>query len=406
MYLSRLIHVSLRTSNSMQQARRDMARLKEFMDALVMSDPALSERMALFTSQPDRFDHDASSSRSVATVATINNLRVSMTFSFERILAKARVYRNANRNTSTQSFKTIITSDTKWSQLSGLSLSQISNISVICLPVNTHELGNSHIVRSMETDSGGESIGLHQVAAMGDSAMVRLLGANKDYNNEIGRTAFSAAANRRGAAAIRALFKLDANKEDYDIQSRKTPFFAGFNWYKRRVSVDTKGRTELHIAAMNGRNDVVRSLVELGVDTEARDIMGWTALHSAVQNGRYDVVRLLIQLGVNKTAQDNEGRTALHLATPNCPNDMVRILLELGVNMETRDKYGKTALHWGALYENASNIRLLLEFGANILARDREGWTAHTYAVHGRHATTIQLLSGLVPPMRLRVPMA
>jgi ankyrin repeat protein len=85
---------------------------------------------------------------------------------------------------------------------------------------------------------------------------------------------------------------------------------------------------------------------------------------------------------------------------------MVRILLELGVNMETRDKYGKTALHWGALYENASNIRLLLEFGANILARDREGWTAHTYAVHGRHATTIQLLSGLVPPMRLRVPMA
>jgi hypothetical protein len=334
------------------------------MDAVLMSDPALSERMALFTSQPDRFDQDASSSRSVATLATINNLRVSMTFSFEGILAKARVYRNANRNRSTQSFKTIITSDTKWSQLSGLSLSQISNISVICLPVNTHELGNSHIVRSMETDSGSESIGLHQAAAMGDSAMVRLLGADKDYNDEIGRTAFSAAANRHDTTD------------------------------KRKISVDTKGRTELHIAAMNGRDDVVRSLIELGVDTEARDIMGWTALHSAVQNGRYDVVRLLIQLGVNKTAQDNEGKTALHLATPNCRNDMVRILLELGVNMETQDNYGKTALHWGALYMNASNILLLLEFGANIQAVDREGWTAHTYAVHSRHATTIKLLSG------------
>jgi hypothetical protein len=107
-----------------------MTQLTKSVKEVVTLDPNLSARMAAFDIQSDNRS-DTDSIHSVATSATVTSPRESVSFSFERALAKSRVYQIAMGNTSTRSFQTVITSKSKWSQLSGLSLSEVSNVAAI-----------------------------------------------------------------------------------------------------------------------------------------------------------------------------------------------------------------------------------------------------------------------------------
>jgi len=59
---------------------------------------------------------------------------------------------------------------------------------------------------------------------------------------------------------------------------------------------------------------VVRLLVELGADRDAKSNDGSTALHRAAFLGHEAVVRLLVELGADRDAKSNDGWTALHRA--------------------------------------------------------------------------------------------
>jgi ankyrin repeat protein len=54
------------------------------------------------------------------------------------------------------------------------------------------------------------------------------------------------------------------------------------------------GRTPLHFACKEGYLEVVKLLIELGADKEAKDKWNETPLHLACIEGHLDVVKLLI----------------------------------------------------------------------------------------------------------------
>lgn len=56
---------------------------------------------------------------------------------------------------------------------------------------------------------------------------------------------------------------------------------------------DRWGSTALHIAALNGRPEIVRLLREAGADIEAPNASGRSALQVAQDQGRVDVVSVL-----------------------------------------------------------------------------------------------------------------
>ena len=63
----------------------------------------------------------------------------------------------------------------------------------------------------------------------------------------------------------------------------------------KKSSRDLLGRTVLHIMAENGQEDIVRLLLEHGVDTGVRDSQNRTALHLAAECGHEKIMRRLLR---------------------------------------------------------------------------------------------------------------
>ena len=72
----------------------------------------------------------------------------------------------------------------------------------------------------------------------------------------------------------------------------------------------------LHLALVGVTRDpspeVVRHLIERGVDVNARDCRQWTPLHFAARAHNAAVIKLLIEAGADVHARNNEGITSMH----------------------------------------------------------------------------------------------
>ena len=72
-------------------------------------------------------------------------------FTFEGTLEDSRVYKRVRRDDCDVSFRSSVARSHAWSQLSGISLAQISAISVIALPILPTEIASSQLYTSGST---------------------------------------------------------------------------------------------------------------------------------------------------------------------------------------------------------------------------------------------------------------
>jgi ankyrin repeat protein len=82
---------------------------------------------------------------------------------------------------------------------------------------------------------------------------------------------------------------------------------------------------------------IVKHLIGLGTDVNARDWRLWTPLHFAVRTGNGEVVKMLIEAGAQVDLPNDEGVTPLHLCLLKLPFNVqiVEILLESGANPDS-----------------------------------------------------------------------
>ncbi len=116
----------------------------------------------------------------------------------------------------------------------------------------------------------------------------------------------------------------------------------------RDVNLKTEGGDEwnlLHIALLSvseaPRPEVVRHLIDLGVDVNARDRRRWTPLHFAARTKNSMVVEMLIEAGADVNAKDDEGITPLHQGLLEYPAnlEMTEMLLAAGAKTDAARKY-------------------------------------------------------------------
>ena len=158
--------------------------------------------------------------------------------------------------------------------------------------------------------------------------------------------------------------------------------------------------TALHSASYAGHLQVVRSLLQHGVDVDVRGEGNCTPLLFASESGHRDVVQCLIDHGADVNLQDDECKTPLHWAAYCGHVDVVRMLLEHHADVDSRDHRDNTPLHhavWGTSYTTKGDhprvVQLLLERGADVDAKLVGGRTPLQLALELGHGEIAQLLS-------------
>jgi ankyrin repeat protein len=83
---------------------------------------------------------------------------------------------------------------------------------------------------------------------------------------------------------------------------------------KQRSGIDVYGRTPLHCAAADGREEQVIQLLAAGANPNARDDDGWSPLHFAAQSVSASITKVLLGAGAKVELRDSFGNTPLWTA--------------------------------------------------------------------------------------------
>ena len=240
-----------------------------------------------------------------------------------------------------------------------------------------------------------ETRSLHELAATDDTDALRQalrLDQAVDALNALGQTPLHIAAIKNKPANIETLLAFRSNLH------AKT----------QKEKVDA-----LYLACAHDSVDAVKQLVAKGGKLDSAAPNGWTAVHVAAINGRDDLLQLLHDLGKDLSPLCIDG-TPLDFARIHKHNSTVQLLARLGAkkgstlsvhlaarhgDIEALDawlkrnranarfrvkKHQATPLHWAAESDQAEAAELLLNHGADKTARTDGGWTPlHSAAAKG-----------------------
>ena len=101
---------------------------------------------------------------------------------------------------------------------------------------------------------------------------------------------------------------------------------------------------DIHTAVVTGNLEALKQHIAAGSNLNEKDPFGGSSpLISAAVFGKTDAAKLLIEAGADLDFQNNDGSTALHSAAFFCRPEIVKMLLEKGADKSIRNKFGATA---------------------------------------------------------------
>ena len=146
----------------------------------------------------------------------------------------------------------------------------------------------------------------------------------------------------------------------------------------------------LHSASYQGTPEIVETLLDHGVNLNAKNHWGESVLH-VVSRGRQDsqggvrVAKLLLDRGMDVNSRRKDECTPLHLASHLGKLEIVRLLLEHGAEVNERDKDHSTPLHIACHHGTLETVRLLLDHGAEVNAETVDGEKPLFFLSYGEH---------------------
>ena len=189
-----------------------------------------------------------------------------------------------------------------------------------------------------------------------------LVAMEQPNNNNLEDTALFDAARKGDLDAIKRL-----------VEQKKVDIKAKYN----------QGATALHVAAQEGRLEVVKYLVVQGASIEAKSDKGFTALHMALMKGQLEVIKYLVDQGASIKAKSDDGTAALHVAVLAGQLEVVKYLIGQGASIEAKNNKGFTALHAAAETGQLEAVKYLVGQGADGNAVSKTGWSVLTLAAGG-----------------------
>ncbi|VDI03178.1 Hypothetical predicted protein [Mytilus galloprovincialis] len=262
------------------------------------------------------------------------------------------------------------------------------------LDFNKQRLKNH--IDSLVQDTNGQSV-LHVACSNGHTKVVKLLidvGMNVNDTSNIGLTPFYLCCAQGHHETVKILLDLyDKIAYDMIVTVDEYVFLSNVTKMVNTTAINEIGSTALHIACLNGHTDVVKLLVDFGMNINNKTKHGFTPLYLACQKGRYETVKFLLDLNcrtshsqmdipktetdvyrslhstpirVNTTSKDPLGSTALHVACSNGHSGVANLLINVGMDVNARRNDGKTALHLASLNGHDDIVNILKNSGTQI----------------------------------------
>nr|XP_042910521.1 serine/threonine-protein phosphatase 6 regulatory ankyrin repeat subunit B-like [Parasteatoda tepidariorum] len=175
---------------------------------------------------------------------------------------------------------------------------------------------------------------------------------------------------------------------------------------------DSEGSKPVHFAVQSGNLIVVKYFIQINekILTE-RGFQNRTSLHYAVETGQAEMVKFLIENGLNVNESSDYGRRPIHLAAKFGFDDVLKVLLDNGAQYDCVDDIFHNTpllltvnegikkmlqmikeLFLAVKCNNISNLKSLIEKGACINAKDLKDATLLHYAAWKGYANIIQIL--------------
>ena len=101
---------------------------------------------------------------------------------------------------------------------------------------------------------------------------------------------------------------------------------------------------DIHTAVVTDNREAVKQHIAAGTNINEKDPFGGSSpLISAALFGKTDIAKILIDAGADINFQNNEGSTALHTAAFFCRPEIVKMLLDKKADKTIKNKYSATA---------------------------------------------------------------
>ena len=101
---------------------------------------------------------------------------------------------------------------------------------------------------------------------------------------------------------------------------------------------------DIHTAVLTGNLDALKQHIAAGSNINEKDPFGGSSpLISAAVFGKTEAAKILIDSGADINFQNNDGSTPLHTAAFFCRPEIVKMLLDKGADKSIKNKFGATA---------------------------------------------------------------
>ena len=128
--------------------------------------------------------------------------------------------------------------------------------------------------------------------------------------------------------------------------------------------------------AIRDNPDILKYLISLGVNVNAKNANGWTALYQASAFGNQEILMTLLDAGADPNIPDNESQYPIHMAAERGKAAVVKALAEHGADVNVKDNDTTTPLIAASTNAYADVVEVLLQAGADKDAKTRGGFTA------------------------------
>ena len=186
------------------------------------------------------------------------------------------------------------------------------------------------------------------------------------------------------------------------------------------------GETSLFLAVEQQNLIMVQSLLDLGVDVNAKDNSGQCALHRATHRRNVPLVKFLLENNALVDCNDDDGRTPwsanvrlqdhpileilrhagadpstkgmqgvseLYAAAKDGETDLVRFMLDSGTDPSIQTDFQWAPLHWAASHGHTECVSLLIQAGADVSVISDQRVTPLDLAIQADQHSAIALLT-------------